>query len=105
MTAFDGLAVLLFFLPVPGWAATLILLSAALRRPRIAALTERAFASVILSGAASLAAALGFARLGRVPVDRDLATLVLAAICLAVSVPALLWLAKFVRGDFGRGDE
>lgn len=104
MTVVDGLAVLLFLAPVPGWTATVILMSAALRQPRIAALTERAFASVLLSGAASLAAALGFARLGRVPVDRDLATITLALICIAVSIPAVVWLATFLRGGF-RGDE
>lgn len=101
----DAIAFLLFLLPVPGWVATLILLSAALRKPRIPALTERALAAVVLSGAASLVAFLGSARLAHRPVDPDLAVLMLALVCFAISVPSLVWLARFLRGDFGKGNE
>lgn len=101
----DAIAFLLFLLPVPGWVATLILLAAAMRKPRIAALTERAVAAVVLSGAASLVAFLGSARLARRPVDPDEAVIILAIVCLAISIPSLIWLVRFLRGDFGRGTE
>lgn len=100
----DILAFVLFLAPVPGWSATIILVAAALRRPRIAALTERAVTAVILSTAATALAVLGFARLGRVTVDRDIVTLVLAFVALAVSAPAVVWLVAFLKGSF-RGDE
>jgi hypothetical protein len=98
-------ALVLFLAPVPGWVATVILLAAALRKPRIAALTERAFAAVILSGAASAAAYLASARLGLRDVDNGLAVLLLIAICIAVSIPSLVWLSTFLKGGFGRSDE
>lgn len=98
----DAVALVLFLMPVPGWGATLILLAAATRKPRIAALTERAIAAVVLSGAASLVAFLGSARLAHRPVDPDEAVVILAVVCLAISVPSLIWLVRFLRGDFGR---
>ena len=101
MSALDVLAALLFVAPIPGWSSTVILVAVALRKPRIAALTERAIAAVILSFVATIAAILGFARLGRVPVDRDIALLALAIICIGVSAPAVVWLWQFVRGAFG----
>lgn len=104
MSLIDGIAFLLFLLPVPGWSATLILLAAALRKPRIPALSERALAAVILSGAASLAAYLGSLRLTRTTVDPDIAVIILATICLAVSIPSLIWLVRFLRGDFGTAE-
>lgn len=104
MNGLDVLAAALFLAPIPGWTATVILVAAALRPPRIAALTERAITSVVLSLAATAAAVLGFARLSRTPVDRDLVLLALAFVCFAVSIPAVVWLARFVRGDFGAGE-
>lgn len=102
--ALDAIALLLFLLPVPGWVATLILVTAALRKPRIPALSERAIAAVVLSGAASLVAFLGSARLARRPVDADVAVGLLAVACLLISVPSLIWLLRFLRGDFGKAE-
>ena len=98
----DALALLLFVLPVPGWVATVILVRAALHRPRIAALSERAFAAVVLSGAATVAAYLASARLGLRDLDTGVAIVLLAAVEVAVSVPSVIWLVRFLRGDFGR---
>lgn len=98
----DIIALVLFFLPVPGWVATVILLAAAIRKPRIPALTERAFAAVVLSGAASLAAYLASTRLGLRQISPDVAVVLLVSICVAVSVPSVIWLVRFLRGDFGR---
>ena len=98
----DALAFLLFLLPVPGWVATVILCTAAWRKPRIAALTERAATAVILSIGATLIAFLGSAHLARRTVDPDMALGALAIACVLVSVPSMLWLAHYIRGDFGR---
>lgn len=105
MSALDVVAALLFVAPVPGWAVTLILVAAARQRPRIGALTERAAGSVVLSIAATLVAILGGARLGRVPIDRDVFLGVIVAVFALVSVPQFIWLQRFLSGGFGRADE
>lgn len=101
----DGAAVVLFLLPVPGWAATVILVAAARRRPRITALTERAIAAFILSAGASLAAFLASARLAGRPIPGDVAIAILALIAIIVSVPQVVWLLRYLNGGFGRGSE
>jgi hypothetical protein len=100
----DGVALLLFLLPVPGWVATIILVTAARRRPAITSLSERATMAVLLSGAASAVAFLASARLAGRPIPPDTAALILIATCIAVSAPQLYWLWKFSRGEFGRGE-
>lgn len=100
----DTAAVLLFLLPVPGWVATVLLLVASFQDPKITALTERAQMAVVLSFAATGVALLAASRLSARGIPNELAIAILIGVFFAVSAPQLVWLFRFLRGDFGRKD-
>lgn len=100
MNWFDALVVVIIVLPILDWVVATILVLAAFHTPRSTALTERAVSAVVLAGAATLAAGLGWLRLTETRVPSEVALYILAAILLGVSIPAAVWLYKFVRGDF-----
>lgn len=95
----DVLAVCLVLLAVVNVGSTVILVVAAFRH-RWRALIERAIQAVILAVAALAAAYLGMARLHLVTVTPDVATVLLAGILVALSLPSLIWLIAFLTGRF-----
>jgi len=99
----DVFVLLLVILPPLDWAAAMILGVLALRNPHVITLRERAFAAGVLAVAASAAGILAWARMGLVDIERDVATLILALILVAISAPALYWLALLLSGGFRDG--
>lgn len=90
---------ILVILAVIDWLATTTLIRAALREKE-AALEERATAALILTFAASLVAFLALAYVFNVTVTDGLGTAALIGALMLLSVPQLLWLAAYERGQF-----
>lgn len=101
MSHLDAIIVVVMLLPVVDWIVAAILVVAAWPKPRSTALTERAVSAVVLATAASMAAGLAYVRLNEIRIPNDLALVILASVMVGVSIPAIVWLFRFVRGDFG----
>lgn len=98
----DVLAVVLIVLPPVDWLVAMILGRLTMQHPEIVFLRDRAVTAVILAAAASAAGIIAWARLGLFELPDGAGLVILAFICIAVSLPALYWLALVVLGRFGR---
>lgn len=99
----DILVILLVVLPPLDWAAAMILGVLAIRHPHVVTLRERAVAAGVLAVAASAAGVLAWARLGLVDIERDVATVIISLVLVAISAPAIYWLALLLSGGFRDG--
>jgi hypothetical protein len=101
----DALVVLLLVLPPADWIVAGILVYSSRKNPSIVTLKERAVVGVILAGVASIAWLLAGVRQGFVFIDNDTAVTLLALCLVAVSLPAVYWLALLVTGRFRMDNE
>ena len=81
------------------WWSAVILIRAALRL-RYLALEERAGTATILAIVASGVAVLGVERISGVNFGQALNVVILVAVLGGLSVPSVLWLIAYFRGEF-----
>lgn len=106
MTALDWVialvVALLVAIPFVGWTATFILVRAAVKRPYITFLTDRALSMALKSAGSSIIAAVAVnSYLMFVPIERPWSTLIVAVALLMLEVPAILFLWLYATGRFG----
>ena len=95
----DALSHLLIVLAACDWVFTVLIYISA-RQLHEAALTERATTSVILSSAATGAAALAAVRLGFLDLSAEWRLGILIGILLLVSLPQFIWVLSLAMGRF-----
>lgn len=101
MTDHD-LALALYLLPIVGWPSTVILIRAALRRPRIAALTERAVVAVILSTTVTIYAVLTLNTENGYPLfGSDIGRAIVRVFMIVLGLIPVLWAALYFGDRFG----
>ena len=95
----EAIAWAFVLLAIADIGATVSLVRAA-RKEQVAALTERAIASILLTLAASCIAVLSIAFLVHVKLPVDIATVVFVGALVLISVPQLIWYGLYKSGRF-----
>ena len=96
----NELMALALFLVAVDWLVAALLGLAAFLPPRVAGLTERAFAALAIASACSIGWLLIDNVRGGTPLPAPSAQLIGVVLLVLVSLPALWWLAQFLRGRF-----
>lgn len=105
MTAIDwviGVIVcVLVAIPFVGWVATFVLVRAAMQRPHIAFLTDRALSMALKSAGSSIIGLLAAnSYLMWADIERPWSTLLVALALLLLEVPAIVFLWFYATGRF-----
>ena len=96
---------ILFLLTVGAWSSFFVLGRAALRPPRIGALTERAFIALVIAVLGTVSSALRYnTDSGFTIVPQPVAALIFACTMLVVLAIPTVWLALWLLGRLGSNE-
>jgi hypothetical protein len=99
------LALIIVIAPVVSWSSVAVLVWAVRQHPGITALEERARTALICAVAGTVGGVLGIVYLTHSHLGADLLTLILAAIILLPTLPAVWFLWPYLQDGFEDGAE